>query len=73
MKKAFKLIGCLSLFLFSSCADDGQITNTNEVQKVVMSVEDFKFETLSRTSLTPTDDGATFKWEATDTVGIFGQ
>lgn len=71
MKKTLKLIGCLSLSLFSSCADDGQITNTNEVQKVVMSVEDFRFETLSRTTLTPTDDGATFRWEATDTVGIF--
>ena len=71
MKKTLKLIGCLSLLFFSSCADDGQITNTNEVQKVVMSVEDFRFETLSRTTLTPTDDGAAFKWEATDTVGIF--
>lgn len=70
MKISLKLLG-ISLFFFSSCTEDEQLGNIDEVQKIVMSVEDFKFEDQSRTTLTPTDNGATFKWSANDTVGIF--
>ena len=70
MKTSLKLLG-ISLFFFSSCTEDEQFGNIDEVQKIVMSVEDFKFEGQSRTTLTPTDNGATFKWSANDTVGIF--
>lgn len=70
MKTSLKLLG-ISLFFFSSCTEDEQFGNIDEVQKIVMSVEDFKFENQSRTTLTPTDNGATFKWSANDTVGIF--
>ena len=70
MKTSLKLLG-ISLFFFSSCTEDEQLGNIDEVQKIVMSVEDFKFEDQSRTTLTPTDNGATFKWSANDTVGIF--
>lgn len=70
MKTTLKLLG-ISLLLFSSCTDEEQFANVDDVQKIVMSVEDFKFENQSRTTLTPTDNGATFKWSANDTVGIF--
>ena len=70
MKTSLKLLG-ISLFVFSSCTGDEQFESIGEVQKIVMSVEDFKFGNQSRTTLTPTDNGATFKWSANDTVGIF--
>lgn len=70
MKTSLKILG-IFLLLFSSCTDEEQFANVDEVQKIVMSVEDFKFENQSRTTLTPTDGGATFKWSANDTVGIF--
>ena len=70
MKTSLRLLG-ISLFVFSSCMEDEQFGSIGEVQKIVMSVEDFKFGNQSRTTLTPTDNGATFKWSANDTVGIF--
>ncbi len=70
MKTAIKLLS-LSFVLLTACTEDEQITAISEAQKIVMSVEDFKFDNQTRTSLTPTDDGAVFKWSANDTVGIF--
>ncbi|MBR4048597.1 MAG: leucine-rich repeat protein [Bacteroides sp.] len=70
MKTAIKLLS-LSFVFLTACTEDEQITAISEAQKIVMSVEDFKFDNQTRTSLTPTDDGAVFKWSANDTVGIF--
>lgn len=70
MKTSLKLLGTSLLFLIS-CTDEEQIANIDDAQKIIMSVEEFKFENKSRTTLTPTDNGATFKWSENDTVGIF--
>ena len=70
MKKFFLYLG-ISLLFLSSCTDDEQFASIEEAQKIIMTVEDFKFDSHSRTVLTPTDDGATFTWSVNDTVGIF--
>lgn len=70
MKTSLKLLG-ISLLFFSSCTDEELFANVDDAQKIIMAVEDFECINQSRTTLTPTDDGATFKWSANDTVGIF--
>ena len=70
MRISLKLLG-FSLLFCLSCSDEKQFENLDEIQKIVISVEDFNFEELTRTTLTPTESGAVFTWSVNDTVGIF--
>lgn len=70
MKELLKLFG-FSFLLFTSCTIDEEFKTLDNVQNVLMTVEDFKFNNNSRTILTPTNEGITFKWDDDDIVGIF--
>lgn len=64
-------VSLLAILWFTSCSKDIEESFTDEVKHIVISANDFKQESGSRTNLAITSSGAVFSWAEKDTVGIF--
>lgn len=78
MKKLFtRAAVLLSLFTVAACSEDAIVENmpssikSEFVQEVSITGSDFQFDGDTRSSVVIKESGASFLWNANDTVGIF--
>lgn len=69
--KAILFISLVGGCLMGACSNETNDLPQDEVKHVVISAEDFKSESDSRTTLDISSTGAVFSWAEKDTVGIF--
>lgn len=70
--KTILFIGFMGIcFMVGGCSNETNDLPLDEVKHVVISAEDFRSESDSRTTLSVSSTGAVFSWAENDTVGIF--
>ena len=72
--KKINLLQCLcyaSMALMVSCTSEELVQENEEAKGIVMTVQDFQYESDSRTSIEMSAQGGQFTWSDNDTVGIF--
>lgn len=72
MKKYLAL--AMTIFGLYSCSQDVLNNNpndNNEISRIILTADNFKFDNASRTSLSPTESGMAFAWSNSDTIGIY--
>lgn len=78
MKKSIIKISALwALFITSACSEDSIVENTINIngndylQEISITGKDFQFENETRSSVSITENGASFTWDEDDVIGIF--
>ena len=78
MKKFFtKVIALLSLFAIVACSKDALVENTQvhsndgTIKEISITGKDFQIESGTRSTVSITENGASFLWNENDVVGIF--
>ena len=66
------LVALIAMLGISGCSTESfDNIHTSNINKVLFKAADFKSTPSTRTNFTISGDGASFKWAANDTVGIF--
>ena len=76
MKKFFtRATALLSLFAVVACSEDALVENTSvgdgTIKEISITGKDFQFDGVTRSSVSITENGASFTWDEDDVIGIF--
>jgi len=76
MKKFFtRATVLLSLFAVVACSEDALVENTSvgdgTIKEISITGKDFQFDGETRSSVTISENGASFTWDEDDVIGIF--
>lgn len=75
-KNVTKMLAMLTIVATVSCSEDlaenvSDADNSGDIEKVCITGKNFQFEKGTRSSVSVSESGVSFLWNANDTVGIF--